>query len=269
MLIRSHDDPTPAAPAVPATPPATPPGLTPPGASVRLTYIGATRACVVEPPRPDADATIAQRFPEMPDISSFDGVLKRAVAAVGEAGASPVSAVIVRNSRHSQAPPPPPRRDDQMLYAYAMFYDGWKYIAYADSAVGLLDALLPGYAYQDEQWRLEARIRLAIAARVLTQAMINAGTDPAVMNTLTAEERSVLTDRGFAQPQVDVWQPAVPLVLVESGYAPYTDIERPISGIADVRNPPNIIWLRPADDWEFLESLATAGFIGLTEATEP
>lgn len=177
-----------------------------------------------------------------------------------------MSAVIVRNSRASQAPPPPPRRDDQRPYRYAMFYDGWKLIAYADTAVGLLDALVPGYANRDEQGRLEARVRLAIAARVLVQAMINLGTDPAVMDALTAEERAALMNPGFAQPRVDFWDPAVPLVLVESGYAPYTDIERPISGIADVQNPPNIIWLRPVDEWEFLESLAIAGFVGLTEA---
>jgi hypothetical protein len=148
-----------------------------------------------------------------------------------------------------------------------MFYDGWKSIAFADAAADLLDTLLPGYAERDEPGRLDARIRLASAARVLTQLIINLGTGPEVLDALTAEERAALMYPGFTQPRLDLWRPRVPLVLVESGYAPYTDIERPVSGIADVRDPSNIFWLRPVQEWEFLESLAIAGFIGLTEAT--
>lgn len=178
-----------------------------------------------------------------------------------------MSAVVVRNSRHGQAPPEPPRRTDGELYPYAMYFDGLERIAYADTLADLLDALVGGYGEGDGQERLVARIRLAIRAQVVTQACLNADVEPDVWNALTDEQRAVLTGSRHEQPRVDFWDPEVVLVLVETGYAPYTDIDQPISGIADVQNPPNMLWLRPIDECEFLESLHEAGFIRLHQAT--
>jgi hypothetical protein len=179
-----------------------------------------------------------------------------------------VSAVIVRNSREGEAPADPPRHDDGALYPYAMFYDGLKYIAYADDLVDLLETLSPGYQEKSEGEQLQARIRLAIDAQVGVQANINANIDPEKWNALSEEDRAVLTGPRYEQPRVDFWDPEVPLVVVESGYAPYTDIDQPISGIADVQNPPNMIWLRPIDEWDLLTSLHDAGFITLHQATD-
>ncbi len=179
-----------------------------------------------------------------------------------------MSAVITKNTRQGQAPEPPHRADGER-FLYAMFFDGNERIAYADALADLLDVLIHGYADMDEQERLVARIRLAIRAQITTQAYINGDVEPEEWNALTDEQRSVLTGPRDTQPAVDFWDPEIPLVLVETGYAPYTDIDQPISGIADVQNPPNMIWLRPIDEWDFLESLDSTGFIRLHEAVAP
>jgi hypothetical protein len=178
-----------------------------------------------------------------------------------------VTAVIRKNGRRGQATPP--RRDDGALHAYAMFFDGDDRIAYADVLEDLLAVLIEGYPSMDEEDRLVARIRLAVRAQVWIQALINADVDPAVWNALSAEDRGVLTGSRHEQPRIDFWDPEIPLVLVETGYVPYTDVDQPISGIADVRYPPNMIWLRPVDEWDLLESLSEAGFVRLHQAVAP
>lgn len=179
-----------------------------------------------------------------------------------------MSAVIVRNSRSGDGPPEAPRTEDNSLFPYAMNYDGFKYIAFAEDPTDLLDVLITGYAEKDDEGKMEARIRLAHDAQVALQAVINAETDPTVLAALTDEQRAAMEGPRFEQPRVDFWDPEVVLVLVDSGYAPYTEIDRPISGIADVENPPNMQWLRPIEEWEFLTSLAESGFIGLSQAVD-
>ncbi|MGY1684430.1 hypothetical protein ACI8AK_02455 [Geodermatophilus sp. SYSU D00867] len=177
-----------------------------------------------------------------------------------------MSAVVMRNTRQAEAPPTPPLREDGSLHLYAMQFDDGERIAYADTPEDLLAALVPGYAERTDQQRLEARIRLAIRAQIAIQAGINADLTPEAAAVLTAEEWAVLNGSRHEQPRVDFWDPDVPLVLVETGYAPYTDVDQPISGMADVQDPPNIIWLRPVDEREFLESLHRSAFINLMKA---
>lgn len=179
-----------------------------------------------------------------------------------------MSAVVIRNSREGGDPVTPPLRDDGALYLYCMYFDGFKYAAFADDPLDLLDALIPGYSGMDEQQQQIAKITYAIGAQRAVQAQIVADLDPEAWNALTSEEQTVLIAPRFQQPSVDFWNPPVPLVLVDTGYAPYTNLDRPISGIADVANPPNIIWLQPRDDWDFLNSLSSAGFIALHDAAD-
>lgn len=189
-----------------------------------------------------------------------------------------MSATVVRNTREGAAPAEPPRREDGAMFPYAMLFDGGKFVAYGDDLADLLDALRPEYLTLDAAEQLQARIRLAVDAQVAIQAQINASVKPEAWNALSEEERAVLTGPRYEQPRLNFqspdspeegfWDAEVPLVLVDSGYAPYTGIDRPISGIADVENPPNMIWLRPIDEYEFLTSLSDAGFINLMQATD-
>lgn len=189
-----------------------------------------------------------------------------------------MSVEVIRNSRQGDEEAPlSPLHEDGTRYPYAMRFDGGKYLGYADSPAELLGLLIDGYEDLEPQAQQVARIRLAVRVQVVTQGLINANTEPEVWEALSEAERAVLNGPRFEQPHGwggddpmgDVWESAeVPLVLVETGYAPYTDIEKPISGVADVLNPPNMIWLRPVEEWEFLESLANTGHIDLFEATD-
>lgn len=188
-----------------------------------------------------------------------------------------MSVEIIRNSRAgSEGSPESPVHDDGSRFPFAMYFDGGKFIAYADSPTDLMDALIPGYAEMAVEDQEVQRIKYAVRAQVAAQAMINAETDPQVWDSLSEVEQGVLNGPRFEQPHGwseddefgDVWSSKVVLVLVETGYAPYTDRAKPVSGIADVLNPPNIAWLRPADEWEFLQSLAQIEQIQLFEATD-
>lgn len=187
-----------------------------------------------------------------------------------------VTAVILRNTREGEDPVQPPLHDDGTLYPYAMYFNGYKDVAFGDTPEDLLDVLIKDYSTLDsEQERAKARILLAVGAQVALQAQINAEVDPADWDALSDAEREALSGPRYQQPHGwgtgelgDVWESTVPLVLVETGYKPYTDIQVPISGMGDVENPENMIWLRPADEWEFLTSLSSAGYIGLSEATD-
>ena len=56
----------------------------------------------------------------------------------------------------------------------------------------------------------------------------------------------------------------MPLVLIEGAFAPDTTLPAPISGTdGDVREPRNLIWLRPRTAEGYLLSLARAGQIEL------
>lgn len=187
-----------------------------------------------------------------------------------------MSAVVIQNSRAgADGPPESPVHDDGTRYPYSMRFDGGDSLAFGDTPVELLSLLIHDYDSMEPAEQQVARIKFAIRVQTTSQARLNHEVDGAY-DTLTATELDVLNGPRFEQPHGwgtgemgDVWEPEhVPLVLVETGYAPYTDIDKPISAIADVENPPNIIWLRPVEEWEFLVSLANVGFIDLFEATD-
>jgi hypothetical protein len=188
-----------------------------------------------------------------------------------------VTSVVIRNSREGEEAPVSPVHDDGSRYPYAMHFDGRKFIGFADSPTDLLALLINGYEDLDEQGKQVARIVLAVNAQVAVQAQINAEAMSAgSWDALSQVEKDILNGPRFEQPHGwgdvedmgDVWESDVPLVLVETGYAPYVEVDKPISGIADVLDPPNIYWLRPVYEWEFLESLARTGFIALSEASD-
>ena len=182
---------------------------------------------------------------------------------------------LVQNTTAAEDAPQPPLKEDNTLYPYCMFYEGDQSIAYADTPEELLEFLIPGYLEKDETGRLESRILLAHAAQVRVQAVIVAESPQDQLDALSDTEKNVLLGSRATQPHGwgegpmgDVWDSEIPLILVESAYAPYSDIDQPISGIADVIDPPNIIWLRTVDEWEFLVSLSRCGFVNLKTATD-
>ena len=86
--------------------------------------------------------------------------------------------------------------------------------------------------------------------------------------TITPEQEAILLADLDKMPDIQRWDPPVPLVLLEGMYRPYTDRLPPLSGIdGDVQDPSNIIWLRNAHPDGYVQSLAAAGVIDLAVQT--
>lgn len=140
-------------------------------------------------------------------------------------------------------------------------------LVYAETAEDLLAMWLPGYGDADAEQRAmlraehAARIRDELAAELVDQA-------DAQGQVLTADERAVALADLAEMPDIDRWDPVVPLVLLEGMYRPYTNRRPPVSGIdGDVQEPSNVIWLRHAHPDSYLRSLAAAGAADLAAYT--
>lgn len=154
-----------------------------------------------------------------------------------------------------------PTRPDGSYYRYEMVCEGGRTRLYDDSIVGLLTHLIPGYTALNDQQRLTARTRHAVDLQVRIQAQLN--TFFAAYPRTDAENAILFAPR-HQPPQTDLWSCAVPLVLVDTFYAPYADLPTPTSELADTDDAPNVWWLRPAaGDMEYLRSLHLASVIDL------
>jgi hypothetical protein len=174
---------------------------------------------------------------------------------------------VLRNNSEADGPIVPPLREDGRAFRYCMFFDGNAKVAFADEQEDIYDVLIPGYLTMEEPEQAYQRIRLGQMAAAVIQAEILADVDP---SEVSEEEWSILTaPRGLAQPRADWWTCPVPLVVVETGYEPFTAIPRPASGLSDgIAMAENLWWIRPAEDEDFIISLHEVGFIRLMENTE-
>lgn len=168
--------------------------------------------------------------------------------------------VMARNTREAGGPPSPPVRADGSLFPLCMAYSGETRLVYADSGAELLDVLSPGYAAASPVERVAARRRIAVDVQVRLQAVLLAGALP---GETTANELVVLSGPRHLPVRARTWDSVVPLVLVTTHYEPFTSISRPVSGIADVQSPPNLVWLADEDDAALLMSLDESGWVRL------
>jgi hypothetical protein len=190
------------------------------------------------------------------------------VAAVNiDVGGRPLmSAVVIPNSTEVDQPPPAPTRPDGHPYRFELIYAGGRLRGYADHPAHLVEVLTGevGYPELDDPGRYQVRLRCAVDAQVRLQAELN---DEHGLEGCTPAEVEVLVGARDVPPQLEVWGSGVPLVLVDDFYAPQGDLPRPTSTLADVEQPPNLVWLRAGSDLELLESLHQAGHLQLHETT--
>jgi hypothetical protein len=178
-----------------------------------------------------------------------------------------MSAVVIPNSTAAGPPPPAPTHpDDGHPYRFELIYAGGRLRAYADHPAELVEVLTgqPGYPELDDPARYGVRLRAAVDAQVRLQAELN---DEHGLDGCTPTERALLLGARDVPPQLEEWGAGVPLVLVDGFYQPQGDLPRPTSTLADVDQPPNLVWLRVGDDLELLESLHHAGYLQLHEST--
>jgi len=137
----------------------------------------------------------------------------------------------------------------------------------ADTAGQLLAELIPGYdrlpdddtGHDEALW---ARYESAVAtATELQETLLAAAAENGDFDAATADEAvltALLTDKTtpHAEP---AWRQRVPLVLIDTDYQPFTPRPRP-----DGR----VIYLRPAQEHDYLASLAEAGLIQFLRADD-
>lgn len=132
---------------------------------------------------------------------------------------------------------------------------------FAETRTELIGHLIDGYADLPEStegddtamWiRYKAAVDLAgIHQQVVAAEAANAGSfDPSVEDedTLT----TIFTPRSEKIDEIASWDRSFPLVLVASGYAPYTTTVRPTG---------NVLWVDPYTEKTFLDTVEGLGLI--------
>ena len=136
-------------------------------------------------------------------------------------------------------------------------------LVYAETADDLLGEWIPGYQDAEPSGKALLRAEHAVRSRdaLVAQLLVDAENNGI---TITAEQEAILLTDLDQMPDIERWDPPIPLVLLEGMYRPYTDRLPPISGIdGDVQNPSNIIWLRNAHPDSYVQSLAADGIIDI------
>lgn len=173
-------------------------------------------------------------------------------------------AVVLPNVTESIATPfEVPLKDDKSPYRFEMLFNGYVDRAYADTAGELLGFLIRNYARMTDTEKRSARLHHAVRMQTKRQADLNYSHDN--LRGCTPEEQVVLSSSRATPPDIREWSCEVPIILVDVFYEPVGKLPRPISTFADVENPPNILWVRPEDEYEYLISLANIGAIDLNE----
>lgn len=150
---------------------------------------------------------------------------------------------------------------DGEAFPFAMAFNDA--VVLAETRSELTAELIEGYAEIPET---EAGNEQALIARYLscvdiantTQGLVagqaaEAGTFDAAAETEDALT-ALFTDKAEKIDEITEWSHKVPLVLVASGYAPYTSTPRPAG---------NVLWLDPFTETTYLDSLANTGLIEL------
>lgn len=163
---------------------------------------------------------------------------------------------IIKNTQDSQHAPASPRKLDGNFYTYELICGDNR--AYSDTPGDLIAYLIPGYLDTDSPLvRMESRIRHALGAACRLQAVIN---DLHSQTPRSPYEHQILFAMGTRH--VDVWDCLVPLVLVDSLYAPVTQLDRPLQGAGVV------FWLEPEDEFNYLVSLQLLGLVSVNMCTD-
>lgn len=158
-----------------------------------------------------------------------------------------------------------PLREDGGRFQWGIRLPGYSRIGWADSIPELVSILVGSPDYLDLSAKEQAyrRIMRAVKLQCVTQARINllAQTVRDDWDLACEWERQVLNGPRYIQPSGfesaalfdgrDVWTCPIPLILVRTGYAPFSDVE-PVEGTDD-----NVWWVDPSTDTSMLDSLSS------------
>lgn len=182
----------------------------------------------------------------------------------------------VRATRDSHVPPPALRENGEN-YPWRMFFDGNRQIADSDNLSELLDLIIPTYGdLETEDQRYAARLELAKSVQLAARTQVVLGLSQEEVDGLTDQEWQWLSWEDFSDPSgltedgaPIVWKSKAPLVLIDTFYAPFSALLPPLSSHGDVSDAPNIVWLKPSSEVEFLYSLHYIGYLSFGEPAAP
>lgn len=177
--------------------------------------------------------------------------------------------VIVQNTREGDAPVPPSRRDDGTYYAYGLYFDGGRSIAWADDFEDMIEVLSPGYLNKNDHERLIARITVGLRAQQMVQAQVYATADEDDLTALTPEQDALINGTRQDRPVIEEWTSEIPLVLLTTAYQPHTETPAPVSSYGPYLDVPNIWWIDPVDEESLMMGLHSTGWVKVVETIQP
>lgn len=147
---------------------------------------------------------------------------------------------------------PVPTKSDFTYYRYELIDYASDARVYSDSAAEIVEYLAPGSSLDYSKLLKHAvDVQVAMQAQLLTLYY-----DALVSD----EEFNILTGIRHEQPLIQKWECQVPLVLVDSFYAPYTSNPLPYGQFIEPGD--NILWLTPGKGIEeYLKSLDAVGAV--------
>lgn len=163
-------------------------------------------------------------------------------------------AVSTANTAHPKKAPNPLRHPNGDPYRYELIPNSAAARYYADEIGDLIVGILP--ALDDEEAMLTARKKHAAATAAVTRATLLRAALLAGAKLTDEEKQAIL---GTLAPG-DIWESPVPLILISTDYAPYTDAPAPLSSEGDFIDPFNILWIRPETNESYVTSLQRIGW---------
>lgn len=133
---------------------------------------------------------------------------------------------------------------------FALLMAGTAETVFAETRSGITDQVVSGHAEADsdeDRLALRSGFLSELAAHVQSAVLSSVGTEGLDEDALTV----LMHDRATDVVELGTWDSDLPLLLIATGYAPYTDIPAPTGD--------TVLWLDPATETTFLDSLARAG----------
>lgn len=151
-------------------------------------------------------------------------------------------------------------RAEQVL-TYRMEHEG--HVTEAGTLTELVSALIGGYAdlprtAEGDELALLARWKQSVTSANLVQAVVTgSAVENGAFDVSTADENilTVLFADRIDPVEIEEWDEAMPLVLLSTSYAPFTDRTPPIG---------NVRWINPHTELTYLASLDAVGVITFT-----
>lgn len=160
-----------------------------------------------------------------------------------------------------------PSRPDGSLYRFELVMFGNADRFYCDSIFEIAQMLIPNFSSEkSNEQNLKAMFMHATRVQVAVQAHLELAYKEEIAE-LSPQELALLREP-LAPSAPMKWGSALPLVIIDALYAPFTHAPAP-SAVVDDEGNSNILWIRVTGGInEYIRSLDEIGYISLSIARE-